>query len=136
MLFVVVERFKEGDAGPIRKRFRTDGRMMPDGVTYRASWVGLSGGSCFQLMEADRQELLAQWTRHWEGLLDFEIVAVVRVLGRYLKCVARHRQLCRRENLSPRRQLSCLFRVRSCCESVLGDYLRFFFAFLFSSTTA
>jgi hypothetical protein len=28
-------------------------------------------------MEADRRELLAEWTSHWEDLLDFEIVAVV-----------------------------------------------------------
>jgi hypothetical protein len=77
MLLVVVERFRGGDAGPIEKRFRTNGTTMPEVVRYRASWVDLSDACCFQLMEADRRELLAEWTSHWEDLLDFEIVAVV-----------------------------------------------------------
>ncbi|MGA2431048.1 MAG: DUF3303 family protein [Candidatus Acidiferrum sp.] len=77
MLFVVVERFKGNDAGPIEKRFRASGRMMPDGVMYLASWVDLAGARCFQLMEAESPELLGEWTQHWEDLVDFEIVPVV-----------------------------------------------------------
>ena len=77
MLPVIVERCKGGDFGPIHKRFRTDGTRMPEGVTHRASWVDLSGARCFPLLEADRRLLLAEWARHGEDPLDFEIVAVV-----------------------------------------------------------
>jgi hypothetical protein len=170
MLFVVVERFQGGDAGPIEKRFRTKGRMMPEGVAYRESWVELSGMFCFQLMKTDSRELRSQLTKHWDDLLDFGIVAgraVCRVLGQHAvrvghfakesfckkaprgdrrppkrelvplrKYVARHpnsvgAKTCRRAD-SSRVCLDCAPR----CRGVLGDYLRLFFAFLFSSTAA
>jgi hypothetical protein len=38
VLFMVMERFKHGDAGPFGERFRREGRMLPEGVTYHASW--------------------------------------------------------------------------------------------------
>lgn len=77
MLFMVIERFKQGDAKPIGERFRRDGRMLPEGVTYRASWVDSAGLRCFQLMEAPHQEALAPWVSRWEDLIDFEIVPVL-----------------------------------------------------------
>jgi len=76
MLFMVIERFKRGDAGEIGKRFKLRGRMMPDGVTYHASWVDMAGTRCFQVMEALHPELLNAWVRCWEDLVDFEIVPV------------------------------------------------------------
>jgi hypothetical protein len=39
MLFMVIEDFKDGDPSPIRERFIRDGRMLPEGVVYHASWV-------------------------------------------------------------------------------------------------
>ena len=39
MLFMIVERFKNGDAVPVYRRFRDSGRMAPDGLTYVSSWV-------------------------------------------------------------------------------------------------
>ena len=77
MLFMVVERFKNGDAGPIGERFRREGRMLPEGVRYHASWVEENGARCFQLMEAAERETLAPWVRSWDDLVDFEIVAVL-----------------------------------------------------------
>jgi len=77
MLLMVIERFKEGDTKAIGERFARDGRMLPPGVTYHASWVDEVGGRCFQIMEADRVELLADWVRRWEDLVEFEIVPVV-----------------------------------------------------------
>jgi len=58
MLFMVIERFKDGDAAPIGKRFKFRGRMLPEGVTYHASWVDSTGTRCFQVMETLRLELL------------------------------------------------------------------------------
>lgn len=76
MLFMVVERFKDGDARPAGERFAREGRMLPDGLTYRGSWMERSGARCFQLMETQRPELFAQWTARWDDLVTFEIVPV------------------------------------------------------------
>ena len=76
MLFMVIERFKPGKAPEIYKRFRERGRLAPDDVRYVASWVDMNFDRCFQVMEADNEERLHEWTRQWEDLTDFEIVPV------------------------------------------------------------
>jgi hypothetical protein len=76
MLFMVIEHFKAGRTAQIGGRFRRSGRMLPEGVTYHASWVDSSGARCFQIMEAANLELLQGWTCHWDDLVDFEIVPV------------------------------------------------------------
>jgi hypothetical protein len=50
--------------------------MLPEGVTYDASWVDSSGARCFQIMEATHPELLQSWVSHWDDLVDFDIVPV------------------------------------------------------------
>ena len=77
MLFMVIERFKHGDARLIGERFRRDGRMLPEGVTYQASWIDSAGLRCFQIMEAPDAQSLIPWVRRWDDLIDFEIVPVV-----------------------------------------------------------
>jgi hypothetical protein len=77
MLFMVIERFKPGCSAAIGARFRTRGRMLPEGVAYLASWVEPSGERCFQIMEAPDAALLGVWTGHWNDLVDFEIVPVL-----------------------------------------------------------
>jgi hypothetical protein len=77
MLLMVIERFKHADPTPIGDRFRQKGRMLPEGVTYHASWVDSTRARCFQLMEATGPEALDAWTRRWMDLIDFEIVPVV-----------------------------------------------------------
>jgi hypothetical protein len=77
MLFMVIERFKDRDAKLIGERFERYGRMLPVGVAYHSSWVDAVGGRCFQIMEADRVELLTDWVGRWEDLVEFEIVPVV-----------------------------------------------------------
>jgi hypothetical protein len=34
MLYMIVERFKDGDAVPVYRRFRERGRLAPEGPTY------------------------------------------------------------------------------------------------------
>jgi hypothetical protein len=77
MLFMVIERFKNGDPKPIGERFKQKGRMLPDGVAYHASWVEPGGARCFQIMEAEDAALLQVWASRWEDLVDFEIVPVL-----------------------------------------------------------
>ncbi|HEX7529814.1 MAG TPA: DUF3303 family protein [Pyrinomonadaceae bacterium] len=77
MLFMVIERFKNRDAIPVYRRYREEGRIMPDGLKYVDSWVEPDLGRCFQLMECDDPQLLQQWANRWQDLVDFEIVSVV-----------------------------------------------------------
>jgi hypothetical protein len=77
MLFMVIERFRDGDAASVYRRFRERGRMAPDGLKYVDSWVESGFGRCFQLMECDDPRLLEQWTARWQDLVEFEIVPVV-----------------------------------------------------------
>ncbi len=76
MLFMVIERFK-CDARVIGERFRHTGRMLPEGVTYHASWVDSASVRCFQLMEAQNSEALIPWINRWNDLIDFEIIPVL-----------------------------------------------------------
>ena len=59
MLFMVIEHFKNKDPKPIGERFKREGRMMPEGVAYHASWIDPAAARCFQVMEADSVEKLA-----------------------------------------------------------------------------
>ncbi len=76
MLFMVIEHFRPGQAPEVYRRFRERGRLAPDDVTYLASWVDLEFRRCFQVMEAADEGRLREWTRHWEDLVDFEVVPV------------------------------------------------------------
>ena len=77
MLFMVIERFKNRDAKAVYRRFREQGRMMPEGLKYVGSWVEANFDRCFQLMECDDARLFQQWIVRWHDLAEFEIVPVV-----------------------------------------------------------
>ena len=76
MLFMVIERFKDRDARAVYRRFLEKGRMMPEGLIYRDSWIEANFERCFQLMECDDITLLQEWILSWQDLADFEIVPV------------------------------------------------------------
>lgn len=76
MLFMVIERLRPGQAPAVYRRFREQGRMAPDGVRYITSWVDLDFHRCFQVMDADDERLLQQWTANWSDLIDFELIPV------------------------------------------------------------
>jgi hypothetical protein len=75
MLFMVIEHFK--DVPAILERFRAKGRMLPEGVTYQASWVDSGGDRCFQLMEAPDEEAMRPWLAAWNDVVEFEVVRVL-----------------------------------------------------------
>jgi hypothetical protein len=77
MLLMVIERFKDGSAKRISERFKRDGRMLGEGVTYHQSWVDAEGTRCYQLMEALNPQALDDWIAHWDDLADFEVVPVL-----------------------------------------------------------
>jgi hypothetical protein len=74
MLFMVIERYRAGNPGAVGERFRARGRMSPDDVLWRGSWLNETGSVCYQLMEAPDRDALVGWTMHWEDLVEFEIV--------------------------------------------------------------
>jgi uncharacterized protein DUF3303 len=77
MLFMIVERFRNGDALCVYRRFRDRGRMAPAGLQYVASWVDAKFERCFQLMEADNAQLLDQWIANWQDIVEFEVFPVM-----------------------------------------------------------
>jgi hypothetical protein len=76
-LYMVVEKFRNGDAVPVYRRFRDRGRLAPEGITYVSSWVHESLDRCYQLMETEDRALLEEWMAHWNDLVDFEVYPVI-----------------------------------------------------------
>ncbi len=76
MVFMIIERYGPGKAVEVYRRFRDQGRMAPNGVRYIASWVDFDFRRCFQVMEAESEAALKEWTDNWDDIVEFEIVAV------------------------------------------------------------
>ena len=77
MLYMVIESFRGGDPVPVYQRFKERGRMMPDGVEYRGSWVASDLSRCFQVMECEDRSLLDAWMANWSDLTSFEVIPVM-----------------------------------------------------------
>lgn len=77
MLFMVVERWRDQDAGAVYRRLREQGRKAPEGLEYVGSWVEANFDRCWQLMECDDVRLLQEWVLGWRDLGEFEIVPVL-----------------------------------------------------------
>ena len=76
-LFMVVERFRNGEAAPVYRRFKQHGRMAPEGLAYVSSWVDENLSTCYQLMETNNRALLDEWMRNWSDLVEFEVHPVI-----------------------------------------------------------
>jgi hypothetical protein len=77
MLYMIIERFKNGDPVPVYRRFRDQGRRLPEGLLYVQSWVTVDMAMCYQLMECADRELLERWVAQGSDLVDFEVVPVI-----------------------------------------------------------
>lgn len=77
MLYMVIERFRDGNAIPVYRRFRDRGRLASDELRYVASWVTSDLKRCYQIMECDDRSLLEAWMAQWSDLVDFEVESVV-----------------------------------------------------------
>jgi hypothetical protein len=53
-LYMVIERFKNGDAVPVYRRFRDQGRLAPEGLFCVSSCVDTKLERCYQVMETDK----------------------------------------------------------------------------------
>ena len=77
MLYMVIEQFRGGDPVPVYTRFRAQGRLAPDGLTYVNSWVSEDLTTCYQVMESPARVLLDEWIAAWSDLVDFEVIPVI-----------------------------------------------------------
>jgi hypothetical protein len=77
VLFMVIENFRDADWKAVHDRFVERGRMLPDAVTYHASWIDPARARCYQVMEAASSEALRPWLDAWNDIVDFEVVPVV-----------------------------------------------------------
>ena len=77
MLYMIIERFKNGDAAPVYHRFRTQGRLAPEGLRYVDSWVDEDMTCCWQLMETEDRLLLDEWIGNWKDIVDFKVFPVM-----------------------------------------------------------
>ena len=76
-LYMVIERFKDGGALPVYRRFRDSGRMQPSGLRYVSSWIDDRHWVCYQIMETDDPNKFEQWIAHWEDLMNVEVHPVI-----------------------------------------------------------
>ena len=65
MLYMIIESFRDGDAAPVYRRFRDQGRLAPTGLTYVGSWVTKDLTRCYQLMACADRALLDDWMARW-----------------------------------------------------------------------
>jgi len=77
MLYMVIERFRQGKVKEMYKRFDERGRMAPEGVNYINSWIDTDVKTCYQVMESSSEEKLNEWISNWNDLVDFEIIPVI-----------------------------------------------------------
>jgi uncharacterized protein DUF3303 len=77
MLFMIIEHFRHGDPRPVRDRFLHEGRLLPEGVVYHASWIDAPHARCYQLMEAADAAAIEAWIARWNDLVEFEAIPVV-----------------------------------------------------------
>jgi hypothetical protein len=77
VLYLIVERFRDGDARPVYRRFRDQGRLAPEGLRYLASWVTQDFACCYQVMECEDRALLEEWMARWQDLAEFEVIPVM-----------------------------------------------------------
>ena len=77
MLYMVIEHFHEGAGPEVYRRFRENGRMMPDGLNYVASWIEQDFSRCFQVMEWEDPAVFEEWASKWDDLMRFEAIPVI-----------------------------------------------------------
>ena len=77
MLYMIIEKFRNGDPHPVYQRFRDHGRLAPDGLEYVDSWVTDDLTMCYQVMRTTERALLDKWISNWSDIVDFEVIPVI-----------------------------------------------------------
>ena len=77
MYYLVIERYRNGDPLPVYRRFRAQGRQLPERLGYVSSWITEDLSRCYQIMETDDPALLEQWMARWSDLVEFDVLPVL-----------------------------------------------------------
>ncbi|HVS59408.1 MAG TPA: DUF3303 family protein [Gemmatimonadaceae bacterium] len=77
MLFMVIEKYRDGDPKPVYRRFKEKGRMAPPGARYVSSWVTTDFERGFQVMDCDDRGVLDKWMSNWSDIVDFEVFPII-----------------------------------------------------------
>lgn len=76
-VYMIIEKFRNGDNISVYRRFRDKGRLAPEGLNYISSWVDESISRCFQIMETEDPALIDQWMNSWKDIVEFEVFPVI-----------------------------------------------------------
>jgi hypothetical protein len=77
MLFMVIEKYRDGDPKPVYRRFKEKGRMAPPGARHVFSWVTTDFERCFQVMDCDDRGVLDKWMANWSDIVEFEVIPII-----------------------------------------------------------
>jgi len=77
MLFMIIEHFRHGDAVPVYRRFRDQGRLASEELAHVASWVTRDLTRCYQVMDSPDRATLDAGMSRWSDLVDFEVLPVI-----------------------------------------------------------
>ena len=91
MLFMVIEKFRHGDARAVGKRFEKQGPMLPENVQYVASCIDETQMRCFELMPAPNwrgAKTVDRAVRRSSGVRDCGSTDVARILDPRAKRVS------------------------------------------------
>jgi histidine triad (HIT) family protein len=75
--YLVIEHFRNGDPVPVYRRFRAEGRLMPEGLEFVSSWITEDLTRCYQVVQAADRGALDEWIARWADLVDFEVHPVL-----------------------------------------------------------
>jgi hypothetical protein len=76
-VYMIIEKFRNGDNISVYRRFRDKGRLAPEGLNYISSWVDESISRCYQIMETEDPALIDQWMNSWKDIVEFEVFPVI-----------------------------------------------------------
>ncbi len=77
MQFMIVTGFRNQDGAAVYRRMRNEGRLIPDGMTFKYSWATADLSRSFQIFECEDVTLIQRWVARWADLCSFEVVPVV-----------------------------------------------------------
>lgn len=77
MHFMIVTGFRNQDGAAVYRRMREEGRLIPEGMTFKSSWATADLTRSFQVFECEDVTLIQRWIARWADLCSFEVVPVV-----------------------------------------------------------
>lgn len=77
MHFMIITFFRNQDGAAVYRRMREEGRLIPEGMTFKSSWATADLTRSFQVFECEDVTLIQRWVARWADLCGFEVVPVV-----------------------------------------------------------